>query len=416
MTFPAEKPLEGWRQIAKHLGKSERTVQRWQQKGLPVYRHEALGVIAYRSELDLWIANVKKEEPAAAKKLPPNNTASIPALQEHPLKEVHSGVFFAAGAVIFVMLVLALRASAYGLAILAFCLGAPVVVLGYRRGPDTPATRAFVALYMIAAMAYICSASTMPEFQATVINAATLSPSGPFLVVIGLKFVPLFVLVLLYWVIFGCQGDAGFLANPAWERRYMRLGILFLGIEFIFLAVSSGDDRVWKAGVPGRWTLLIGSAVVLAANLAVWLAGRHYFRSESISSYRPLFCFCVTAYLLIAVAAFFIDHQHNRFNRYYLNVRWPEAYVSRNPDAIADVDALLGPKLRTEIGPDLANLLKDPEFRRGFDGTPSTDNTRMRLSWSFIEPLCSPTSARTPSVPLPRRLWPFAFRKSWPMR
>ena len=320
-------------------------------------------MIAYRSELDLWIANVKKEEPAAAEKLPPSKTVPIPALQERPLEEVHPRIFFAAGGVIFVTLAVAFWTCAYGLAILAFCLGAPVVLLGYRRGPDTPATRAFVALYMIAAMAYICSASTMPEFHAMVINAETLSPAGPFLVVIGLKFVPLFVLVLLYWVVFGCHADAGFLAKPGWESRYMRLGILFLAIEFVFLGLSSGDDRIWKAGVPGRWILLIGSAVVLGANLAVWLAGRHYFRSESISNYRPLFCFCATAYLLIAVAAFFIDHEHNRFNKYYLDVRWPEAYRARNPQAITDIRTLLGSKIRTEIGPDLASLLQDKEFQ-----------------------------------------------------
>jgi hypothetical protein len=201
-----------------------------------------------------------------------------------------------------------------------------------------------------------------------VVNAATLSPTAAFLVVIGLRFIPLFVLVLLYWVIFGYHADAGFLAHPAWERGYMHLGILFLAIEFIFLAASSGDDSVWKAGVPGRWTLLIGSAVVLGANLAVWFAGRRYFRNLSISSYKPLLRFCATAYLVVAVAAVFIDHEHNLFNRYYLDKRWPEAYISRNPEAITDLDALLGPKLKSEVGPDLANLLKDPEFQQALRG------------------------------------------------
>ena len=70
-------------------------------------------------------------------------------------------------------LAVATLAPAYGLAILIFSLGAVFVCLGYIRLEDFPMARAVVAVYMIAAMSYIASASTMPDFQATVINAAT---------------------------------------------------------------------------------------------------------------------------------------------------------------------------------------------------------------------------------------------------
>ncbi len=53
--------LEGWKAIADHLGKTERTVQRWEKsKGLPVRRlrgdstEELPRVYAPRSELDAW--------------------------------------------------------------------------------------------------------------------------------------------------------------------------------------------------------------------------------------------------------------------------------------------------------------------------------------------------------------------------
>lgn len=53
--------LEGWKAVAEHLGKTERTVQRWEKsKGLPVRRLKAESpedqprVYAYRSELDAW--------------------------------------------------------------------------------------------------------------------------------------------------------------------------------------------------------------------------------------------------------------------------------------------------------------------------------------------------------------------------
>ena len=53
--------LEGWKAIADHLDKTERTVQRWEKnKGLPVRRLRAdpredqPRVYAYKSEIDAW--------------------------------------------------------------------------------------------------------------------------------------------------------------------------------------------------------------------------------------------------------------------------------------------------------------------------------------------------------------------------
>src|SRR5580700_592040 len=60
MALPDEKPLEGWKDIAKYLGRGERTAQRCEHKGLPVHRHDALGVIAYKSEINIWIANLQE--------------------------------------------------------------------------------------------------------------------------------------------------------------------------------------------------------------------------------------------------------------------------------------------------------------------------------------------------------------------
>lgn len=53
-----EERLESWKEIASYLGRSPRTVQRWERlEGLPVHRlqHDKLGsVYAYKSELDAW--------------------------------------------------------------------------------------------------------------------------------------------------------------------------------------------------------------------------------------------------------------------------------------------------------------------------------------------------------------------------
>jgi len=64
----AEDRLNSWKEIAVYLGRSIRTVQRWdREQGLPVHRlqHEKLGsVYAYRQELDGWWAERGAESEA----------------------------------------------------------------------------------------------------------------------------------------------------------------------------------------------------------------------------------------------------------------------------------------------------------------------------------------------------------------
>src|SRR5215467_4272596 len=71
--------LDSWKEIAAYLGRSERTVRRWEdQEGLPVHRlaHEKRGsVYAYRSELDAWW-NSRKEEIADEEEVAAFETAA----------------------------------------------------------------------------------------------------------------------------------------------------------------------------------------------------------------------------------------------------------------------------------------------------------------------------------------------------
>jgi TolB-like protein len=61
---PPDKKLVSWKEIATHLGREVRTVQRWETtEDLPVHRHEhqkKSTVYAYTSELDAWF---KKRQP-----------------------------------------------------------------------------------------------------------------------------------------------------------------------------------------------------------------------------------------------------------------------------------------------------------------------------------------------------------------
>lgn len=54
-----EKPLEGWKQIASAIGKSERTAMNYADLGMPVYK--LFGQVqAMRSEIEAWLVTQKR--------------------------------------------------------------------------------------------------------------------------------------------------------------------------------------------------------------------------------------------------------------------------------------------------------------------------------------------------------------------
>ena len=65
--------LNGWREIAQHFGRGVRTVQRWEQLGLPVRRpnqRDRSAVVAYSEELDDWM------------KIPPQPQLDLPCVNQ----------------------------------------------------------------------------------------------------------------------------------------------------------------------------------------------------------------------------------------------------------------------------------------------------------------------------------------------
>ena len=62
---PVETRLDSWKEIAAHLNRDVRTVQRWEKSSdLPIHRLRGLkqrSVFAYASELDEWL---KRQVPA----------------------------------------------------------------------------------------------------------------------------------------------------------------------------------------------------------------------------------------------------------------------------------------------------------------------------------------------------------------
>src|SRR4029453_10096773 len=75
-TDPPGDRLDSWKEIARYLNRSVRTLHRWEkEEGLPVHRHQhrELGsVFAYKGELDAWLnarspdADLPAEEPQTA--------------------------------------------------------------------------------------------------------------------------------------------------------------------------------------------------------------------------------------------------------------------------------------------------------------------------------------------------------------
>lgn len=73
--------LNGWKEIAAHLGRGVRTVQRWESLGLPIRRpkrKDRSAVVAFAQEVDDWLrsATLRDEsalEPSTPRK-PPSGT------------------------------------------------------------------------------------------------------------------------------------------------------------------------------------------------------------------------------------------------------------------------------------------------------------------------------------------------------
>jgi hypothetical protein len=85
-----QKTLECWKQIASYLGRSERTVRRWEAgEGLPVHRlgHERQDtVFAFRHEIDAWSrSRTRCPGPSIdeAESLPPTMAEANVYLVEH---------------------------------------------------------------------------------------------------------------------------------------------------------------------------------------------------------------------------------------------------------------------------------------------------------------------------------------------
>ncbi len=262
---------------------------------------------------------------------------------------------------IFTMFGWATWEGAYGLAVFLICFGTGAALLSYLRMADTVYTRAFLASIILLAMAYIPSASTLTEIMTTVVNAGTLQPALVYPFVTGLKFIPLFCVLLGYWTLLSLFAEQGFRRHPNLGKAYLLLGPVCLGTTLVLLASASGDGQIWKSQVPGCGILLLGYTLIFGVNVAVWITGYQFLRAEFLPHSRPFLTLCGIAYVPVALLGAAVDHQYNVINRFGLDQRRPEAYVVQNPAALEHWRQLAEGGY---VGPDLERLLDDPQFRK----------------------------------------------------
>jgi len=169
--------------------------------------------------------------------------------------------------------------SAYGLTIVLFVLTTTAVGLLYPHLPDTIYTRAIVGFFMIAGMSYSASASTLPELVGTVVNMSTLPPAVAYPFVMGLRFIPIPVLIVLFWVVPGNDATGCVPENPVLRKRYLSLGVLFLSVTAVAGVSTSGVYRVWQADVSPRWLLFGGEILVFLMNVVLLVRGYRFSRN-----------------------------------------------------------------------------------------------------------------------------------------
>ena len=81
------------------------------------------------------------------------------------------------------------------------------------------------------------------------------------------------------------------------------------------------DYVIWRAALPGRWTILICDTIMLSANALLLFVSYKAFDREAISTYTGLFARCGLVYFMMAMPAILIDHENNLINRHYLDKR-----------------------------------------------------------------------------------------------
>lgn len=354
-TCSRDNRLVGWKEIAAHMKCSVRKVQRLEHAGLPVNRIPgAKSVWASRSDVDSWLtvqAEISKQQ---AKTQPKEETAPP------RLSSIAIAVQLSITAVLLLLTVRAWIASAYGLTTLLFSLTASIIVMSYRYIPNRRWARAPLGAFLIAGMAYVTTATSLPGIVESIANMETLRPALAYPVVAGLRFIPGAITICLFWILTGFRNDSTGAQKPTVARAFAGIGFALLCTATTTGLLAFVTNPIWQSHLSIRWTLLAGELSILALNAGLlWLGYRFLIGPQG--ELRQFSARCGTVCLLIALIAATMSRHWNDINRRYLDVRQPPEYRVGNPNALADLHDWLQ-RHPSQVGPDLMTLPNDPEF------------------------------------------------------
>jgi len=359
--------LVTWKDIAAYLKCSVRKAQRLEAQALPVNRIPGTkSVWALKPEVDQWLAS-HAERTSRGDERGETEARLAAALRRFSASRGWAWAL----AISLTITVAATAASRYAAAIASFGLTAALGVsrcsLAARRASGARFKRALLALLMIAGMSYSAVATTLPGWIDSVVNMDVLRPALAYPFAMGLRFIPIPILIAFFWALADSNGPA-FAGSSRLRTAFLGLAVLFLALSTAAGVAGAGLHRIWQAGLPIRWTLLVGESFVLAVNL-VMFAGSYRFFSRSTRNFMGFGLQCGMGCLLIALTAAILGRHWNEIDRYYLDIHRPQAYRVQNVNAADDLQHWLhrglGDGLRRgdrAVGPDLARLFNDPEF------------------------------------------------------
>jgi hypothetical protein len=142
---------------------------------------------------------------------------------------------------------------------------------------------------------------------------------------------------------------------------YRILGVLSLLAVALATVTNSGAFRIWNAGLPIRFTLLIGNLFIWSVNSALLVLGYRFFSAAEIRGYRKFLLRCGAGYLVIALAAAIVSRHWHDIDKHFLDVHQAQAYRSANTNAIPELQNWLQAH-RDDAGSDLARLSRNAEF------------------------------------------------------
>ena len=343
----SEDLLVTWKEIAAYLKCSVRKAQRLEGLLLPVKRiPNTKAVWASKTEIDEWLNRQSAKAEAETSRATQGAHFRFP------------GQIWIL-ATVFMMTAVAAMSSAYALTIVLFVIETTLLAVTYPRLPDTVYTRAFVGIFLIAGLSYTIAATSLPAVLSGAVNMTTLPPAFAYPFVVGLRFIPIPILICGMLIV----GKLGILA--AFDRnRHVRVAYVIAGAVLIGATAIVGFPemrRIWRADLSIRWTLLAGEFFICAVNSALLALGYSFFQSPRVRGYCAFMSRCGIACVLIALTAAINTRHWTEISHSSLDILNPVIYKVGNDSAASDFRTWLE-NHDSEAGEDLVALSNDPEF------------------------------------------------------